>query len=66
MAKPRILITGSGAVCGAGKSPATILAAVREGRSAIAPIQQWDTTGWPIKVAAEVAEALSVSASIAI
>jgi 3-oxoacyl-[acyl-carrier-protein] synthase I len=56
LAKPRILITGSGAVCGAGKSPATILAAVREGRSAIAPIQQWDTAGWPIKVAAEIAD----------
>src|SRR5262245_1737539 len=50
----RILITGSGAICGAGKSPDELLAALREGRSAIAPIEQWDTTGWPVKVAAEV------------
>jgi len=50
----RVLVTGTGAVCGAGMEPATILAAVREGRSAIAPITQWDTTGWPCRVAAEI------------
>ena len=55
-ARPRILITGSGAVCGAGRTPAALLAAAREGRSAIAPIQQWDTTGWPVRMAAEVAD----------
>jgi len=56
MTSPRILITGSGAVCGAGNSPAAIFAAAREGRSAIAPIRQWDTTGWPVRVAAEIAD----------
>src|SRR5215831_8119215 len=49
----RVLITGSGAVSGAGTSPHAILSAVREGRSAIGPIRQWDTSGWPVSIAAE-------------
>ncbi len=53
MSDPRILITGTGAVCGSGMSPDAILDAVLAGRSAIAPIAQWDTTGWPVTVAAE-------------
>ncbi len=53
MANPRVFITGSGAVCGSGMSPTAILDAVQAGRSAIAPIQQWDTAGWPVTVAAE-------------
>ena len=53
---PRVLITGSGAICAAGDSPAALLDAVRSGRSAIAPITQWDTTGWPVKVGAEIAD----------
>ncbi len=55
-AKPRVLITGSGAVCGAGNSAASIFSALTEGRSAIAPITQWDTTGWPVTMAAEIAD----------
>ena len=51
---PPIVITGLGAVCGAGLAPETIWDAVRSGRSAVAPIRQWDTRGWPIRVAAEV------------
>jgi 3-oxoacyl-[acyl-carrier-protein] synthase-1 len=54
--RSRIVITGSGAVCGGGKSPAALLALLREGRSAIAPIRQWDTSGWPVRMAAEVAD----------
>jgi 3-oxoacyl-[acyl-carrier-protein] synthase-1 len=54
MTRARTLVTGSGAVCGSGSTPAALLAAIREGRSAIAPITQWDTAGWPIRVAAEV------------
>jgi 3-oxoacyl-[acyl-carrier-protein] synthase-1 len=50
----RILITGTGAVCGAGRDPAGMLAAVVEGRSAIAPITLWDTDGWPVTHAAEI------------
>jgi 3-oxoacyl-[acyl-carrier-protein] synthase-1 len=56
MKKPRIVITGSGAVCAAGKEPQAILAAVRAGRSAIAPIKQWDSSGWPTRVAGEIAD----------
>ncbi len=54
MTTPRILITGSGAICGAGASPDDILAALLEGRSAIVPITQWDASGWPVGIAAEV------------
>ena len=54
MAKPRVLITGTGAVCAAGGSPAEILAAARAGRRAIAPIRQWDTAGWPCTTAGEI------------
>jgi 3-oxoacyl-[acyl-carrier-protein] synthase-1 len=54
MAHPRVLITGIGAVCGSGMSPDAILDAAQAGHSAIAPIAQWDTAGWPVTVAAEV------------
>ena len=53
MSAERVFITGTGAVCGTGMSPEAILSAVLEGRSAIAPIQQWDTSGWPVTIAAE-------------
>jgi len=53
---PRVVITGSGAVCGSGNSAGAILDEIVAGRSAIAPIAQWDTTGWPVAVAAEVAD----------
>jgi 3-oxoacyl-[acyl-carrier-protein] synthase I len=52
----RIVITGTSAVCGSGRDPAAVLAAIVEGRSAIAPIRQWDTTGWPVTNAAEIAD----------
>jgi len=51
-----VVITGTGAVCAAGRDPATILDAVRSARSAIAPIQQWDTARWPTKMAGEIAD----------
>ena len=50
----RIVITGSGAICGSGKSPSEIVEALRAGRSAIRPIEQWDASKWPARVAAEV------------
>ncbi len=57
MATPsKIVITGSGAVCAAGMDPETILAAVLAGRSAIGPVKQWDTTGWPMREAGEVVD----------
>ncbi len=54
MTGPRILITGSGAVCAAGNQPEDILAAVLGGRSAIGRIGQWDTTNWPVHLAGEI------------
>ncbi len=52
----KVVVTGTGAVCAAGMTPDEILEAVRAGRSAIAPIKQWDTTGWPCRIAAEIAD----------
>jgi 3-oxoacyl-[acyl-carrier-protein] synthase-1 len=52
----RVVITGTGAVCGAGRTPHDMLAAIVAGRSAIAPIRGWDTSGWPVTHAAEIAD----------
>src|SRR4030095_8903842 len=49
----RIVITGSGAICGAGRTPADILQAIVDGRSSIAPISQWNPNAWPVRIAAE-------------
>lgn len=54
-ARPRIVVTGTGALCAAGKTPAGIWEAVCAGRSAIGPIGQWDVSGWPARVAGEIA-----------
>ena len=51
---PRIAITGLGAVCGAGLAVEAIWNAIQGGRSAVAPITQWDASRWPIRQAAEV------------
>ena len=50
----RVVVAGSGAICAAGKSPEEIWEAVWTGRSAILPIQQWDTSGWPTSLAGEI------------
>jgi len=54
MNPPRIVITGTGAICGGGRSPEEALAGIVAGRSSIRPIAQWDTRGWPVGIAAEV------------
>ncbi|HEX3170480.1 MAG TPA: beta-ketoacyl synthase N-terminal-like domain-containing protein [Burkholderiales bacterium] len=51
---PRIAITGSGAVCGAGLTVEKIWAAVIGGQTAVTPITQWDAERWPVRVAAGV------------
>ncbi len=56
MSAPRVVITGTGAVCAAGRDAAAILDAVRNARSAIAPIRQWDTSRWPTQLAGEIAD----------
>ncbi|MGB8436092.1 MAG: beta-ketoacyl synthase N-terminal-like domain-containing protein [Burkholderiales bacterium] len=50
----RILITGSGAICAAGRSPLEIWETLQSGQSAIGPIGLWDTAGWPRRYAGEV------------
>jgi 3-oxoacyl-[acyl-carrier-protein] synthase-1 len=50
----RIIVSGSGAICAAGKSPGEIWDAVCSGRPAIRPIEQWDTSGWPASLAGEI------------
>jgi len=50
----RIVITGSGAICAAGRSPAEIWQRLQSGRSAIGPITLWDTAGWARTVAGEI------------
>lgn len=52
--RERIVVTGSGAVCAAGMDVQAIHGALLEGRCAIGPITQWDTSGWPMRVAGEV------------
>jgi 3-oxoacyl-[acyl-carrier-protein] synthase-1 len=51
----RVVVAGSGAICAAGQSPGEIWDAVWTGRSAIRPIKQWDTSGWPTSLAGEIA-----------
>ena len=52
----RIVVTGTGAICGAGAEPGAIVEAALEGRSAIAEVASFDTTGWPRRFAAEVTD----------
>jgi 3-oxoacyl-[acyl-carrier-protein] synthase-1 len=56
MMPPRIVITGTGAICGSGRSPDEVLAALLAGKSAIRPIEQWDASAWPNGIAAEVGD----------
>jgi 3-oxoacyl-[acyl-carrier-protein] synthase-1 len=49
---PRIVITGIGAVCGAGLTAEAIWNAVQSGESAVGPINQWDVGRWPVQRAA--------------
>jgi len=50
----RVVVTGIGAICAAGKSPEEIWEEASAGRSAIRPIQQWDASGWPTSLAGEI------------
>ena len=52
----RVVITGVGGVSGAGRDPDAMLDAIVEGRSAIRPIEGFDTTGWPVTQAAEIVD----------
>ena len=54
--KMRVLVTGAAAVCGLGRDPESMLEAITGGRSAIGPIEAWDTTDWPVTHAAEICD----------
>jgi 3-oxoacyl-[acyl-carrier-protein] synthase-1 len=56
MSERRVVITGTGAVCAAGRDTQSILAAVGARRSAIAPIRQWDASQWPMQTAGEISD----------
>ena len=51
----RAFVTGAGTICAAGRSTDEIFTAIIEGRSAIAPITSFDTTGFPSHLAGEMA-----------
>jgi 3-oxoacyl-[acyl-carrier-protein] synthase-1 len=52
--RKKIVITGLGAVCGAGLKIDEIWDAIAGGKSAIKEITSWDASRWPVRVAAEV------------
>jgi 3-oxoacyl-[acyl-carrier-protein] synthase-1 len=52
----KVIITGEGTICAAGKDPDEIWKAVRAGRSAINAVQQWDSLTWPSRLAGEIAD----------
>lgn len=53
---PSLVMTGLGAICAAGSAPDEIWSAVRDGRSAIAPITQWDASTWRCGIGGEVTD----------
>lgn len=52
----RIVVTGSGIVCGAGASVETVWSVLESGESAISEITGWDPSNWPVKLGCPVAE----------
>jgi 3-oxoacyl-[acyl-carrier-protein] synthase I len=52
--RTKVVITGVGAVCAAGREVEEVWEALHAGRSGVAPIRQWDATGWPTPIAGEV------------
>jgi 3-oxoacyl-[acyl-carrier-protein] synthase-1 len=56
MTSSRIVITGTGVICGAGRSPGDVLQSIMDGRSSIRAIEQWDASNWPVRIASEVAD----------
>lgn len=52
----RIVVTGSGIVCGAGASVESVWSVLESGESAISEITGWDASKWPVKLGCAVAE----------
>jgi 3-oxoacyl-[acyl-carrier-protein] synthase I len=49
-----IVITASGTICAAGATPDEAYQALRAGRTAFAPLHDWDSSTWPVPLAAGV------------
>ena len=54
--RSRVVITGSGSICGSGKQPDEIWNALCAGRSSFAPIAQWDASHCPSPLASEITD----------
>ncbi len=54
--RPRVVVTGLGALTPAGRSAAETLDAVMHARPAASPVTTWDTDGHPVTFAASIAE----------
>jgi 3-oxoacyl-[acyl-carrier-protein] synthase-1 len=52
----RVYITGTGAVCAAGRTPDEIFATIAAGTTAIGPIGGFDATGYPAQLAGEIVD----------
>lgn len=50
----RVVITGTGLVSALGDSPASLFAALREGRSAIGPVDGFDVAGFGVRKSAQI------------
>ncbi|MDA1003497.1 MAG: beta-ketoacyl synthase N-terminal-like domain-containing protein, partial [Chloroflexi bacterium] len=55
--RPRVVITGAGAICALGPTPRAIWDAMAEGTSAFGPITRFDASAFATRIAAEVANA---------
>lgn len=53
-ARRRVVVTGVGALCGAGPSAADVFRAVIDGRSAMRTVRRFDARDFPVAIAAEV------------
>lgn len=52
----KVVVTGMGAICAAGRDPDEIWEAARAGRSAVAPLQRWDASRIPAPPVGEIAD----------
>ncbi len=52
----RVFVTGVGAISAAGRTPEEIWQRALDGRSAIAPVRQWESARWPTPLAGEIAD----------
>lgn len=54
--KEKVVVTGSGIVCGAGNSVDTVWSQIQSGETAIKEFTEWDNSKWPVKMSCNVAD----------